>query len=189
MGSNPTCSAMINTGETFMIYFTSDLHLGHENIIRYCNRPFKDAIEMNHAIIDNWNDTVSDNDEVYILGDLCMSGVKIVESYLHRMKGIKYLIRGNHDYFVDKYKGDDFVWIKDYHELRYNKNLLVLCHYPFLEWNGYNRGSIHLHGHQHNHHDYNVNQVDARINRYDVGVDANNFTPVSIDKIIKFFNK
>ena len=172
-----------------MIYFTSDLHLGHNNIIKYTNRPFKDYEEMDNVLIDNWNNTIKDNDEVYILGDLSMNSPEVVDRYLLRMKGRKYLIRGNHDYFVDKYTSDQLIWIKDYYELKHNKEYIVLCHYPFSEWNRSYHGSIHLHGHQHNHSDYNLNQKKDNKNRYDVGVDANNFRPISLDKIFKFFNR
>lgn len=51
------------------IYFTSDLHLGHDNIIRFCNRPFSSVEEMNDRIIQNYNSIVHKNDLVYILGD------------------------------------------------------------------------------------------------------------------------
>ena len=53
------------------IWFTSDLHLGHGNIIKYCNRPFKDIEHMNRALIDNWNSRVKLNDVVFHVGDFC----------------------------------------------------------------------------------------------------------------------
>ena len=173
-----------------MIYFTSDLHLGHNNIIKYTNRPFKDYEEMDNILIKNWNNVISDKDDVYILGDISMNSPEVVDRYLQRMSGRKYLIKGNHDYFAEKYKGNQLMWIKDYYELKVNKqNILVLSHYPFSEWNRSYHGSIHLHGHQHNHSDYNLNQRKNNKNRYDVGVDANDFKPISLDKILKFFNR
>lgn len=170
-----------------MIYFTSDLHLGHNNIIKYTNRPFKDYREMDNILIDNWNKTIKDKDEVYILGDLTMGDPDIVDRYLSRMNGRKYLIRGNHDYFANIYNGNQLIWIKDYYELKHNKEYIILCHYPFNEWNRSYHGSLHLHGHQHNHSDYNLDQRKNNKNRYDVGVDANDFKPISLDKILKFF--
>lgn len=77
--------------------------------------------------------------------------------------------------------------VRDYYELSYHKMKFVLMHYPILEWNGYYKGAIQLHGHQHNHEDYNYNHLKNGILQYDVGVDANRMAPVSIDEIIAFF--
>ena len=77
-----------------MRYFTSDPHFFHTNIIHHCDRPFADAGEMNQAIIDTWNDTVTDDDEVWLLGDLSMGKVADIISDL---PGTKILIAGNHD--------------------------------------------------------------------------------------------
>lgn len=174
-----------------MIYFTADLHFYHEKIIRHCNRPFGNTEEMNEKLIRNWNSVVKPNDEVYVLGDVTMKGVEYAYKILSRLQGRKFLIRGNHDYFVDELIGKpfswEFEWIKDYHELVWNNQQFVLFHYPIAEWNGIRKGAIHLHGHQHNLPVYNYQQKQAGVFRYDVGVDANNFTPVSIDSIVKFF--
>ena len=72
-------------------------------------------------------------------------------------------------------------------EITYQNTKFVLFHYPILEWNGYGKGAIALHGHQHNHKNYNIENRKAGILRYDVGVDANNMEPVSADEIINFF--
>lgn len=70
-----------------MIYFTSDLHLGHKNIIRLCNRPFSSIEEMDAVLIENWNRKVHQNDTVYILGDLMFRSEKPPEEYLRQLKG------------------------------------------------------------------------------------------------------
>ena len=174
-----------------MIYFTSDLHFYHKKIIHHCNRPFKDAQEMNETLIQNWNSLVKPNDEVYVLGDVTMKGPEQAFAALSRLSGIKYLIKGNHDYFVDKEGWEQyswvFRWVKNYYELTWENQEFVLFHYPIAEWNDYYKGSIHLHGHQHNLAVYNHQQLQAGVKRYDVGVDANGFSPVSIETIIKFF--
>lgn len=148
---------------------------------------------MNEKLIQNWNSLVQPDDEVYILGDVTMKGPEQAFAVLSRLSGTKYLIKGNHDYFVDKEDWEQYAWVfrweKEYYELLWNNQKFVLFHYPIAEWNDYYKGAIHLHGHQHNQAVYNHQQLRAGIKRYDVGVDANGFTPVSVEKIIKFFGK
>ncbi len=175
-----------------MIYVTADLHFFHDNIIRHCNRPFRDADAMNEKLIQNWNSLVKPDDEVYILGDVTMKGPDQAFSLLSRLAGKKYLIRGNHDRFVDNDEWQQyswvFEWVKDYYEMTVDNQVFVLCHYPFAEWNQQRRGAIHLHGHQHNHSDYNLKQREEGLRRYDVGVDANGFAPVAFNQIVSFLN-
>lgn len=172
-----------------MVYFTADLHFYHKKIITSTNRPFSNEDEMNRVLIQNWNNRVSFNDEVYILGDFTMKGPELASSILYGLKGIKHLIIGNHDAFVNKASFDRslFASIQDYLEIVYFNTRFVLSHYPMVEWNGYYKGSIMLHGHQHNHEDYNIDNRENGIRRYDVGVDANHMTPVSAEEIITFF--
>ena len=174
-----------------MIYFTSDLHFYHENVIRFANRPFQNAEQMNSALIKNWNNKIRPNDEIYILGDFTMKGHLLAQEILYQLKGRKHLIKGNHDCFADSphFEKTLFESISDYKQVNYMNNTFILFHYPILEWNNYFRGSIHLHGHQHNHADYNFQNLKNGIRRYDVGVDANNMSPVSADEIIAFFSE
>ncbi len=169
-----------------MIYFTSDLHLGHENIIRLNDRPFENVEDMNRVLIQNWNSFVKKNDFIYILGDLTMKlPLEKANQIISRLNGRKILIRGNHDKNYDENLFED---ICDYKELKYQKRFFVLSHYPFLEWNHSFRGSMHLHGHQHNQSLYNLEMREKGIKRYDVGVDANEYRPISIDEIIELFD-
>jgi len=172
-----------------MIYFTADLHFYHENVIKHANRPFSSIEEMNKILIRNWNKRICAADEVYILGDVTMKGATYVMETLTQLNGRKYLIKGNHDRFVEQVEFDRslFEWIKDYHELNYQNERFILFHYPIEEWNHSFRGSIHLHGHQHNHADYNYQNLDSGLRRFDVGVDANDMSPVSIEDIQVFF--
>lgn len=73
-----------------MIFFTSDLHLGHENCIRLCNRPFSSIEEMDETLIENWNRKITGKDTVYILGDLIYRNQKPPEEYLRRLRGKKH---------------------------------------------------------------------------------------------------
>lgn len=172
-----------------MIYFTADLHFYHDNVIRHCNRPFDNAQQMNKALIENWNSIVTANDEIYILGDFTMKGAENANLVLSQLKGKKYLIRGNHDKFVDSetFENSFFEWVKDYYQLKYNNDRFILFHYPIKEWNGFFKGTFNLHGHQHNIATYNYKNAQNKLKQYDVGVDANNMLPVSIEEIIKFF--
>lgn len=173
-----------------MIYFTSDLHFYHDKIIQHAKRPFYNAEEMNQALIRRWNQKVRMQDEVYILGDVTMKGPEYATKVIRELHGKKYLIRGNHDDFVDRegFVRSLFEWIKEYHEMEYQNQWFVLFHYPIEEWNGFFRGAIHLHGHQHNHELYNYENLEKGLRRYDVGVDANRMYPVSIEEILLFFS-
>lgn len=173
-----------------MLYFTADLHFGHEKIIKHVGRPFQSVEEMDSKLIRNWNQVIKPEDEVYILGDFTMKGPKFAAEILRQLNGRKYLIRGNHDKFADRqeFSQDLFEWVRDYSELTWNNYKFILFHYPILEWNEYFRGSINLHGHQHNHEEYNLENRKNRIYRYDVGVDANKMRPVSIEQIMKQFD-
>lgn len=78
----------------------SDLHLGHKNIIKYCNRPFKDTAEMDAALIQAWQDTVGKEDTIINLGDVAMGGYPIakLQPIISSLPGHKILILGNHDF-------------------------------------------------------------------------------------------
>jgi len=172
-----------------MIFFISDLHFGHANIIKHCNRPFTSADEMDETLIKNWNNTVKPKDEIYILGDLTLRSADEAHKYLTLLNGRKYFIMGNHDKFLrkgrfDKY-ANDFEWVKDYEMVYIDGKCFVLFHYPILEWANYHRGSVHLHGHTHNR---SVSfESPGNLNRlaFNVGVDVNDFRPVSITEILK----
>ena len=167
-----------------MIYFTSDLHLGHKNIIKLIDRPFVNVEEMNETFIHHWNQKIQNNDTVYILGDFTFK-MNVLEAHniIKQLHGHKILIKGNHDKNIDVSLFDE---VCDFKIIKYHKQKFILMHYPLLEWPHYFQGGIHLHGHQHNHRDYNELMRSKGIRRYDVGVDANEFYPVSIDEIIDF---
>ena len=173
-------------------YFTADPHFGHANMIRLASRPFSDVEEMDKVLVRNWNSTVKQEDEIYIIGDFSWySDPEKVNSLLKKLNGRKFLITGNHDYFLKNKNFDrsQFVWIKSYAVIKHEGTKLVLFHYPIEEWDGFYRGSVHIHGHQHNGPEYNVKQQKLNLKRYDAGADANNYAPVSIDHIINFTRK
>ncbi len=177
-----------------MIFFTSDHHFGHSNIIKYCNRPFKSVDEMNEEMVNRWNEVVEKDDIVYYLGDFSLS-IKAVEQYLPRLNGNKYLIMGNHDQCHPchgkksdwkKVKYFELGWgdIGEFHYVNIEGNEVKLHHMPykddtdqrFTEYRPFDKGNWLLHGHVHN----KWKVKDKMIN---VGVDVWDFYPVSIDKI------
>lgn len=168
-----------------MIYFTSDLHLGHTGIITMQNRPFEDVEMMNKTLIRNYNAVVHKGDTVYILGDICHH-LKVDEAneLIARLNGKKYLLKGNHD---KNYDPALFADIRDFMTVSLDGHLIALMHYPMLSWPKSHHGSLHLHGHIHANAAYNEENRTAGIRRYDVGVDANQYLPVSIKQIEQFF--
>ena len=168
-----------------MIYFTADLHLGHRAIIHMQNRPFEDVDEMNRTIIDNYNAIVGPDDTVYLLGDLCHH-LKVEEAseFISRLRGRKTLIRGNHD---KNYDTSLFEEIADFKTISASGIYIAMMHYPMLSWPKSHHGSLQLHGHVHGRRENNEVNRDAGILRYDVGVEANDYCPVSIRQIISFF--
>lgn len=170
------------------IWFTGDQHFFHKNIIRFCNRPFKNVNDMNETIINNWNNVVGKNDIVYNLGDISIGRQKEVVSILEQLNGRKVLIVGNHDEKVNRI-ADKFEGVYYYLELKeYN---IVLSHYPFLTWNRIYHNSIHLHGHSHGtlKDVYNEKGEIITNKRFDVGVDCNNFTPFSLEQVFSMAAK
>lgn len=168
-----------------MRYYIADLHLGHANIIKLCYRPFTSVEEMNQTLIDNWNSVVTDKDEVFILGDFCFRSQKNPVSFLKQLNGTKYLIKGNHDKVNDEMR-KEFAWVRDYAEISDNGHMLILCHYPMAEWNGFYRDTIHLYGHIHNSINATYHFMKSLPNAYNVGADILDFTPRTLDEVIRY---
>lgn len=155
------------------IFVTSDLHLGHGNIIKYCNRPFKYTNEMDDKLIKNWNSVVTQQDIVYVLGDFCFSPTP--EKYFNNLNGCKYLVKGNHD-SKETYKLN-WGWVKDVYTLRYQEHTVWMSHYPHRSWPKSFHGAFHFYGHCHG-------SMEDFGRSTDVGVDCWDYTPVEIDKLI-----
>lgn len=111
-----------------MNFYIADLHIGHENVIKHDGRPFKDAAQMAHEIVRRWNSAVSNNDDVYILGDFAWKNPAGLEA-LSQLAGRKYLILGNHDKPSQEMTAY-FEWIKDADAVEDCGTEVVLCHYP-----------------------------------------------------------
>ena len=177
-----------DTGSERQRFFTSDLHLSHANVIKYCNRPFRNADEMNEKIIENWNSVVTPQDIVYIVGDVIFEKDENKRIWLlNRLKGEKHLIKGNHDRIITGRTAKCFNHIENsgLREIKVpdldgwgGNQVIVMCHYPLLTWNKGHYGSYMLHGHCHG-----TLKEDPNSRRFDVGVDCWDFTPVSYQQI------
>lgn len=167
-----------------MIYYISDLHLGHSNIINICNRPYSDVKQMDEDLINKWNNKVKKSDTVYFLGDFSMklSNEKSFE-YLKRLNGIKYFIKGNHDKnsFLKEAKGKGLIqdYFDSYKEINDKGRFVILCHYPLVTWNGMYRNSFHIYGHVHQ------NIVEPISRRYCACVEITNYEPVTLNELIQ----
>lgn len=179
-----------------MLWFTSDLHLHHENILGYTERHkfFADTDEMGRCLIENINSCVSPDDTLWILGDVCMgrgkdeSCRKLLDMLV--CKDV-HLVLGNHDMKdKDLLLAAGFVEVCDYRKIGLGSKHAQAClmHYPMLTWDRRNSGSYMLHGHIHATPSYNEGNRENGLRRYDVGVDANGYMPVSAEQIMSFFD-
>lgn len=194
-----------------MNYYISDLHLFHKNVTdegsNFDKRPFKTLDEMHDAIKTNWNNTVTNADHVYILGDLAWKENEEAISYVSTLRGNKHLILGNHDKVKDQRFRQLFVEITNYKEVQDNVNgkeyHVVLSHYPIAFWNHqhhYRRDgeehkvwSVQLYGHIHNSIEQKYFQefVEKLNNEYNIKCIAKNvgcmlwnYTPVTLGEIL-----
>ena len=129
-----------------MIYFIADTHFNHENIIKYCDRPFSNAKEMNEYIIQKWNSVVKEDDIVYHLGDVGFGTTEMLKELISRLNGTKILLRGNHD-FKRGVNGWKEVGFSEVYKKKIELGNLILTHEPIeiLE-----DGKINVFGHIHN---------------------------------------
>lgn len=176
------------------IWFTSDTHFFHNKVVEYCQRPFASVEEMNEELIARWNAAVHRDDIVFHLGDFCFGKPEQWHYILDRLKGRIYLVLGNHDAgHINDEVASRFEGVAFQMRLNVNGQKIYLNHFPFLSYSGDIHGTWQLFGHIHSSLDnYNIiSQQRLAVlhpNQYDVGVDNNNFTPVSyrqIEEIIK----
>lgn len=174
-----------------MVYFTSDLHFGHANIIHLCNRPFADVDEMDRMLIERWNRKVGEEDTVYLVGDIVWDKRK-VPYYMEQLRGRKILISsGNHDagwankdayapYFESRIP---------YLETKFCGHPVTLCHYPLLEWKDSReeppkKPGYLIHGHIHNRVSDEYRALYLQPHALNAGVDVNGYEPVTFDELL-----
>ncbi len=172
-----------------MIFFTSDTHFGHENIIKYCNRPFKSLEHMNETLIKNWNERVKPTDTVIFAGDFCFTNTHNHEEgtrtkpiwYKDQLNGEKVFIEGNHD----KHNS-----LKNHISslvIRLHKQDIFVTHKPQHIIFGYD---FYLVGHVHEKWKHKIiNDGERKYIMVNVGVDVWNFRPVKIDEILKYIHR
>jgi len=174
-------------------WFTADLHLGHHNIIKYCARPFTDVDSMDRAMVANWNDTVAEDDTVYVVGDFALGKIAETLPMAAELRGRKILVAGNHDrcWFGNGQRAE--AWVERYLDAGFEQviqgssqieiggHTVQVCHFPyrgdsqshdrFTDNRPLDLGAWLLHGHVHE----KWAQHGRMIN---VGVDANEFRPI-----------
>ena len=170
-----------------MIYYTADLHFGHDANIGKSARPFLTVDDMEIILIKNWNSVVSPEDTVYIVGDFISRSRKPPEYYLRQLNGKKHLVVGNHDAPWMKHckLNEWFESVGEIAEVKDGNKRIVMCHYPMVEWSGSKRGSIQIYGHVHNRKENPTFQILRKLKRaYNAGTDINDFMPVKLEQLI-----
>jgi len=167
-------------------YIISDTHFNHENIIKYCNRPFKDITDMNNSMINNWNKIVNHDDIVYHLGDFFLGSKYDLKDLVSRLNGKIYLVRGNHDRLsVKTYEGCGIKVLKNA-PIVLDEYKVLLTHYPLPDTRIKDH-YINIHGHIHekkleNIYDNNIFDKNKHIN---VSCDVLNFIPILLEELLK----
>lgn len=189
----------LEKGQT--IWFTSDLHFGHRNVIRFCNRPFVNEKEMGEKLIENWNSVVGDNDIVFVLGDtFWFNDSRSIKKALEQLKGKTiYILPGNHDDFEHYHRVDDprivlcpdvvVLWLQEYGQKKIQE--IWMSHYPMMTWPHRDNGAWQLFGHIHSNA-FRTEGVDQDLplhwNQYDVGCDYWGYRPVDFETLQRLFD-
>ena len=184
------------------LFFTSDLHVGHKNVLKFCNRPFLDIKDMSKGLIENWNRVVGENDIVFDLGDMFWFDSRHdVKKFVEQLNGFIYKIPGNHDMDCKRLfelcltnkitvlDDSNVVWV----EREGQKTVEIwLSHFPLATWPHWTHGSLNFFGHIHsgpltdNMVDIPGKDLNLKAGQqYDVGVDNNDYTPVSLQYILQ----
>ena len=190
------------------IFFTSDLHFGHKNIIQYSGRPYQDVNEMREILILNWNSVVKPINTIFILGDVVMGQREDSLTAISRLNGVKFLIPGNHDDCHPMYRDKKAymrklemyeaafgqVYLGDAARCAVDDEMYNLSHFPyrpqgnldhqgrdFSPWQREDDGTTLLCGHV--HEKWAEKKTDKGTLMINVGVDVRNYTPISLDQI------
>lgn len=196
-----------------MIYFSSDQHYWHSNVIKYCARPYETTEAMNEDLVNKWNSVVKPEDTVYVLGDFSLA-FRPVEIYPHRLNGNKILVPGNHDFChsynkKSRHKENQEKWFQKYRDHGFTilpeqttlelegLGVVNLCHHPYSDigderagggdkyakWRPADDGKILLCGHV--HEKWQTKKSTKGSLMINVGVDVHGFLPVSVEQLIE----
>jgi len=165
-------------------YITSDLHFGHANIQKFCPETrsrFADVEHMNEQMIKEWNEIVTPEDTVYILGDVAFLPAPKAIAIMQRLNGAKILVEGNHDRKLlnDPVFRACFKEVHKYLDIVYNGTRVCMFHFPIWEWDQMHRGAVHFYGHVHGKKT-GMEKYRAR----DVAFDATGKVVVSMDEMV-----
>lgn len=185
------------------VFFTSDFHLFHKNILRFDKRPFDNLEEMHEVILENWNNTVTPDDTVIYLGDLSFARNEEkaeVTDFLNKLNGTIHYVLGNHDRFEDIKNMKRFASVQDYLEVNIThftaqgdssqkvktaQTMFSCMHYPIYSWNKAHHGTYMIHGHCHGnlHHGEDASfYINRRV--IDVGCMLHNYRPISYIEVM-----
>ena len=166
------------------LFFTSDTHLGHFNICKYCHRPFQSRSEMDQTLIANWNSVVPEDGIVVHCGDFMLpheNNIKEYMRYMSKLNGRILLLRGNHDIINLLQENEKLISVQDKAMIEVDGVKIYAEHYPCAAFNG----DYHVYGHVHTLSDGICYGMDAEAlaamkrTSYDVGVDQNGYRPIS----------
>lgn len=187
---------------TQKIFFSSDQHFGHRNVIKFCQRPYADIKEMDQALIDNWNSVVSNDDIVITMGDLFwFNDSHAIKKCISKLNGKEiYITLGNHDKYESFHRVNDerfhiidgisHIYLRCENKERWYKPTyeIVCSHYPLMTWSHRDKGAINLFGHIHSGERTQCD-MDQDLPLWsgqmlDVGVDNQNYKPVSFEEVL-----
>lgn len=183
------------------VFFTSDLHFGHENVLQFDNRPFASVEEMDEELIRRWNAKVGKGDLVYVLGDLIWkTRNEDAADIIKRLNGQVFLVKGNHDKFLHNAKAKNaLAGLEKYHSINVtlkdgSVRRCILSHFFIPLYDGHRYNAIHLHGHSHNtdEHFQELEMIEYLRSKghnpqiFNVGCMHWNYEPVTLDEILEF---
>lgn len=183
------------------IFATADLHLGHANVLDYCKRPFANTDDMREGLIERWNDVVSPQDVVYVLGDVSLHPREL--DFFDHVYGTKRLIAGNHDKVWSGHKDshkyfsaylEHFETIDAFRKIKFAGKSIMLSHFPYFnEFDQRARykpyrlvdfGYPLIHGHVHQQWKFNSSWARSTP-MINAGVDVWDYTPVPLETIVE----
>lgn len=161
-------------------WFISDTHFSHRNVIKYTNRPFETVEEMDRCLIQNWNESIDAEDQVFFLGDFGMGDVEHLHAIGSQLKGHKICIRGNHDRNASWMMRVGFHIVLESAFLKIGQHTVELIHIPSTPPPSH----FQLHGHV---HEKRPNKIVT--NQLNLSVEVWDYKPVEENTILSLLDK